>query len=140
MPVHGVLVERNEQVNPVAHIGDRLRPGANRQQRMSAANNGLIGVVGIQAEPPPAEDFGEDVTRRGHTLARRATNGDRKGLFHGTLLAWELDWKPAATVLHKLRALLEGKAGFPRKTYCMGISHCSSRSGSIHPIPSSDTP
>src|SRR5690349_11772079 len=106
---------------------------------MPAPNDGLIGVVGIQAEAPSAENLGENVARRSHTLARRAANGDRKGLFHGTLFGWDLDWKPAATVLHKLRAQLEGKAGFPRTAYCMGISYCSSWSGSIHPIPASAT-
>src|SRR5438445_6865903 len=45
---HGVLVERNQQIDPVTHVGDRFGAGADRQQRVPAPNNGLIGVVGIQ--------------------------------------------------------------------------------------------
>ena len=85
MPIHGVLIERNQQIDPVTHVAHMFRPGSNRQQRMPAPNNGLIGVVGIQAEAPPAEDLGKNVARRSHTLASRASNGNRKGLFHGTL-------------------------------------------------------
>ena len=105
--VHGVLVERNQQVDAVAHVGDRFRSGSNGQKRVPAPNNRLIGVVGIQAQTPSTEDFRENIPWRGHTLARRATNGDRKGLFHGTLSGWEFAWELVATVLYKLRAYLE---------------------------------
>jgi len=125
VPIHGVLVQWNQQIDPVTHVGDRFGAGANRQEGVTAPNNGLIGVVGIQAEAPPAKDLGENIARRGHTLARSTSNGDRKGLFHGTLIGRKSSWQLAATLLHKLRAWLEGRVGFPRKIECMGISACS---------------
>src|SRR5438445_11818706 len=101
---HGVLVERNQQIDPVTHVGDRFGAGADRQQRVPAPNNGLIGVVGIQAEAPPAKDLRENITRRGHPLAPSTSNDDRKGLFHGHLYGWKSICELAATVLYKLRA------------------------------------
>ena len=85
MTVHAVLVERNEQVGPVTHVGDLSRPRTNGQKSMAAANDGLIGVVGIQVKTPPAEDLRENVSRRSYTLTGRASDTDSEGLLHNTL-------------------------------------------------------
>src|SRR5216684_3650969 len=52
---------------------------------MAAADDGLVGVVGIQMKAPPAEDFRENVARRGDSLAGRASDTDSEGLLHSTL-------------------------------------------------------
>ena len=82
MAIHGVLIERNQQVDPVAEAGDPLRTGADRQESMSAANDGLIGVVGVQVQAAPREDPGEDVARGGDALSRGASDGYREGMLH----------------------------------------------------------
>ena len=87
MAIHGVLVQRDQQVDAVTHVGDLFRAGANRQKSVAAANDGLIGVVGIQVQAAPAEDLCEDVARSGDTLSGRASDADSKGLLHRTLLA-----------------------------------------------------
>ncbi len=83
--IHAVLVKRNEQVDSVTHVGDLIRTRANGQKRVAAANDGLIGVVGIQVKTTPAEDFRENVARRGHTLPSCASDTDSKGLLHHPL-------------------------------------------------------
>ena len=45
--IHGVLVQGNEQVHAVAHVGDLFGARSNRQESVAAADNGLIGVVGV---------------------------------------------------------------------------------------------
>jgi len=85
MAVHAVLVEWDQQVDPVAYIADLLRAGANGQERVPASNDGLVGVVRVEIQAAPAEDFCEDIARSGHTLAGRASDADGKGLLHCTL-------------------------------------------------------
>jgi putative drug exporter of the RND superfamily len=50
MAIHGVLVERDEQVNAVTHIGDFFGTGPNGEKSVAAADNGLICVVGVEME------------------------------------------------------------------------------------------
>ena len=83
--VHGVLVERNEQVDPVTHVGDLLRARSNGQKSMAAANDGLIGVVGIQVKAPSTENLCENIARRGDSLTGRSSDTDSKGLLHDPL-------------------------------------------------------
>jgi hypothetical protein len=52
---------------------------------MAAANDGLIGVVGIQMKAAAAEDFCEDVAWGSDSLAGRASDTDSEGLLHNTL-------------------------------------------------------
>src|SRR5579859_6123577 len=85
MAVHGILVQRYQQVDPISRVGDLLRPGTNGQECMTAAYDRLIGVVRVQMQSPAAEDFGEDITRRCDPLPRRTSNADRKGLVHTSL-------------------------------------------------------
>ena len=80
--VHGVLIERNQQIDFVAEAGDPFRTGANRQKCMSAPNDRLICIVGVQVQAAPTENLGEDVARRGDTLPCRASDPNGKGLLH----------------------------------------------------------
>jgi hypothetical protein len=49
---------------------------------MAAANDGLVGVVDVQVQPTPAEDFRENVTRGGNALTGGAADTDSEGLLH----------------------------------------------------------
>ena len=46
--VHGVLVQGDQKIDPVAHVGDLFRAGPNGKKRVAAADNGLVGVVDVQ--------------------------------------------------------------------------------------------
>jgi hypothetical protein len=51
---------------------------------MSPANDGLVGVIGIQVKPTAHEDPRQNVPGRGNPLAGGATYSDRKIYFaHG---------------------------------------------------------
>jgi len=52
---------------------------------VTAANDGLIGVVGVQVKATAAENFREDVAWGGDSLAGRASDTDSEGLLHHTL-------------------------------------------------------
>ena len=60
----------------VAHVGDRVGTGADGQEGVAAADDGLVGVVGVQMQAAAAEDLAEDVTWSGNTLTRRSTDAD----------------------------------------------------------------
>jgi hypothetical protein len=57
---------------------------------MPAPNDRLIRVVSVQVKTTPAENPGENVSRRGNTLPGGASNGDREGSIHDTLSIGEL--------------------------------------------------
>ena len=82
VPVHRVLVEGNQQIDPIAHVGDFVRAGANGEESMAAANDGLVGVVDVEVQPTAAEDFCEDITRGGYALTSGAPDTDSEGLPH----------------------------------------------------------
>ncbi len=82
MPVHRVLVQGDQQIDPIAHVGDFVRAGADGEKSMAAANNGLVGVVDVQVQPTAAEDFRENVTRGGNALTGGAPNTNSEGLPH----------------------------------------------------------
>jgi hypothetical protein len=52
---------------------------------MAAADDGLGGVVGIQVQAAPTENFCENVARGGDTLSGRTSDSDSEGLLHRTL-------------------------------------------------------
>src|ERR1700677_4990938 len=82
MPIHGVLVERDQQVDPVAHVGDFVGAGADSEKRVAAANDGLVGVVDVQMESATAEDFRENITWGGNALSGGAPYSYSEGLPH----------------------------------------------------------
>ncbi len=82
VPVHGVLVQGDQEIDPIAHVGDLFRAGTNGKKGMAAANDGLVGVVDVQVQPTTAEDFGENVTRGSNALTGRAPYTNSEGLPH----------------------------------------------------------
>src|ERR1700751_6013554 len=86
MTIHGVLVQWNQQVEVVPHVGDFFRAGANREKGVAASNNRLVGVVRIQVQATAAEDLCEDVARGRHSLTGGASNSNGEGLLHSNLL------------------------------------------------------
>ena len=85
MAIHAVLIEGNEQVDAVTHVGDLFRSRTNGEKCVAAANDGLIGVVGVEVEAASAEDLCEDVARGGDALSGCASDADSKGLLHHAL-------------------------------------------------------
>src|SRR6266567_6608193 len=78
MPVHRILVERDQHVELVAHTTHRAIAGANSQKGVAAPDDGLIGIVGIDVEAPARENAGQDVAGAGNALAVLAANSHRK--------------------------------------------------------------
>ncbi len=84
--IHRVLVQRDQQIQAVTHVGDFLWTSADRKKRVPTANDRLIGVVSIQVQAAAAEDFREDVARCCDALTSGAPDGNGEGLLHSTLL------------------------------------------------------
>src|SRR5438445_9894521 len=76
VPIHRVLIKRDERVDLVAHVEDRPVAGANGQERMAAANNRLVSVVSVEMQPAPGKDKSENVASGGYPLAVLAANSD----------------------------------------------------------------
>ena len=74
MTAHRVLVESQQQVQLVAVVAEFLIAHADREENVSAANDGLIGVVGVQVETAPDKHPGEDVAWRGDSLSGCSAN------------------------------------------------------------------
>src|SRR5260370_25748723 len=49
---------------------------------MSAPNDRLIGIVGVEVQASPRKDPGEDIAGSGDSLPRGASNGYREGMLH----------------------------------------------------------
>jgi hypothetical protein len=76
--VHRVLVERHEHVDLVTLAEDGLVARSERQEDVAAANDGLVGVVGVHVQAAADEDTGENIAGGGDALARRPANAYRK--------------------------------------------------------------
>ena len=82
--VHRVLVERNQHVQLVAHAAHGRLAGPDGQEGVPAPDDRLVGVVGVDVQPAPHEQLGENGAGRGHALAGRPADPDRKiALRHG---------------------------------------------------------
>ena len=76
MAIHRVLIERDEDVDLVAHVADRAVARANGQESVPAADDRLVGVVGVEMESAPRKDARENVAGGGDALAVLAANAD----------------------------------------------------------------
>ena len=76
VPVHGVLVERDEHGEIVAHAADGLFAGADGEEGMAAADDGLVGVVRVDVQATAGEQFRQDVARRRHALSGGSADAD----------------------------------------------------------------
>jgi hypothetical protein len=50
MAIHGVLIQRNENVQFIAEAKNRLVTGSESQEDMAAANDRLVGIVRIEVQ------------------------------------------------------------------------------------------
>ena len=66
----------------IAHVGDGLGAGADHEEGVAAADDGLIRVVGVEVQAATAENLGEDVAGGGDTLAGSAADADGKRVTH----------------------------------------------------------
>src|SRR5262249_17972836 len=87
MTIHRVLVERDQQIKSITHIGDSFRACAYRQESVATANDRLVGVVRIQVQAATTKYFCEDIAGCGNALSRRASDTNSKGPLHGNLLS-----------------------------------------------------
>ena len=46
----GVLVQRNQQIKPIPHVGDLLRTGADGKKSVATPNDRLVGVISVQMQ------------------------------------------------------------------------------------------
>src|SRR5262249_27469528 len=76
VPIHCVLIERNEDVDLVAHVADRPVARANCQESMAAADDRLVSVVGVQMQSAPRKDKRENVSSGSDPLAVLTANAD----------------------------------------------------------------
>src|SRR5262249_13831743 len=76
VPIHRVLVERNEHVDLVTHVADRPVAGANCEESMAAAYDRLVSVVGVEMQPTPRKDKRQNVPGGGDPLAVLTPNTD----------------------------------------------------------------
>ncbi len=85
MAIGGVLIEGNEEVEAAVGGADVVLAGADGEEGMAAADDGLIGVVGVEMKAATAEDLGEDVSGSGDALTGGSSDTDTEGLSHGSL-------------------------------------------------------
>ncbi len=85
VPLHRVLIQRDQQIDPLIRIRYPVHARSYRQKRMPTANDRLIRVIRIQMQPATAEYLRKNITRRRHTLPRRAPDPDTERLPHGHL-------------------------------------------------------
>src|SRR5213078_1333518 len=69
VPIHRVLIKRDEHVDLVAHVEDRPVAGANGQESVAAANDRLVSIVSVEMQPAPRKDKRENVASGGYPLA-----------------------------------------------------------------------
>jgi hypothetical protein len=74
VPIHRVLIERNEDVDLVAHVANGSVAGANCQESMTATDDRLVSVVGVEMQSAPRKDQREDVPSGSDPLAVLTAN------------------------------------------------------------------
>ena len=75
MPVHGVLVQTQKQVDLVAVAVLHLLGDAHREEDVATADDGLIGVVAAQVEAPAHEYPRKDVAGSRYALSGLSADG-----------------------------------------------------------------
>ena len=82
MAIHRVLVERDQQIELVAHVRHGIDTRPYGQQRVTTPDDRLIGVVRIQVQPSADEDPCKYVSRGGNTLSCSPADRDRESPIH----------------------------------------------------------
>ncbi len=78
MAIHGVLIERYHDIDLVAETEHGFIAGPQREKNMPAADDGLVGIVGVQMQPAAHENARQNIARRGDTLACGTADRDRE--------------------------------------------------------------
>src|SRR5205807_8824144 len=78
MPIHGILVKRNQHIHFIAHAANGPVAGADGQKRVATSNNGLVGVVGVKIQPAARENAREEIPRAGDALTVFTADADCK--------------------------------------------------------------
>src|SRR5207249_717982 len=76
VPIHRVLIERNEGVDLVTHVADRPVTGADCQESVASADDRLVRVVSVEMQPAPRKDKRENVPSGSDPLAVLTANAD----------------------------------------------------------------
>src|ERR1700694_5248255 len=76
MAVHGVLVERDHQVELVARRQDRFLARSQGEKDVSATNDRLIGVIRLEVQATADENARQDIAGCRDPLTRCAANAD----------------------------------------------------------------
>jgi hypothetical protein len=76
VPIHRVLIERNKDIDLVTHVPDSTIARANCQERMAAADDGLVGVVSVEMQPAARKDQRQNVSGGSDPLAVLAAYAD----------------------------------------------------------------
>ena len=74
------------------HGGYRVVSVADGQEGVSAANDGLVGVIGIEVEATPREDARKNVSRSGDTLTGFTADPDCKINFGHGFSRFDFNW------------------------------------------------
>src|SRR5207244_7791939 len=76
VPIHRVLIEGNEYIDLVPHGTGGPIARANRQKGMTATDDRLISVVGVEMQSAPRKDKRENVPCGSDPLAVLTANAD----------------------------------------------------------------
>src|SRR5215467_7036093 len=78
MTVHRVLVQGDQHVVFIAHAAHGAIAGADGEKRVAPANDGLVGVVGVNVEATAGEDARQNITSARDALPVFTTNPNCK--------------------------------------------------------------
>src|SRR6266498_1614093 len=76
--IHRVLIEGNQNVELVTETENRGIAGAKREENMTAANDRLVRIIGVQMQPPAHEDARQDIAGCRDALTRCAADCNRE--------------------------------------------------------------
>src|SRR5688572_33428493 len=82
MPIDGVLIQRNQEIDAIAETRYFVEAGADCKKSMAATNDRLIRVVSIEVESTSGEDLCKDVSRGSYTLPRGSSYRDGESPLH----------------------------------------------------------
>src|SRR6185437_2155350 len=115
----------------VAGGGNFLRTCSNCEECVAAANDGLVGVVGIQMQPTSAKDFRENVAWRSYALTGGASDSHSERLTH-TRLPGAFSGFPRPRISHLFRLYGKQKGTYARAGFsCVHrrLSHATRSTG-----------
>src|SRR5207248_845031 len=76
VPIHRVLIERNEYFDLVTLVADRPNASAKCQKSVPATDDGLVSIIGVEMQSAPRKDQRENVPSGSDPLAVLTANAD----------------------------------------------------------------